>query len=303
MYFKVHTFLANNLDDLALRVSKLPAYFNKFRQKVALLEDYNIQSAASPDDRSVQKQITRNELQLLGSSVAGGLKALGIDSKDPDLIYRSYFNHSLLDVGRDTDVYDHCEKIHLLARDNAEPLSYFGINQARLKEFHETLRNYHSLLQPDTKSSKALAVASDGLEEHMDEIDNMLIAFDGMIETQITATPELFDLYFKARSLLDNSSWEESTPDLVANISPGDFHNVISIPYTPGRRFKVKNTGADNLNWGLSENIHNFTHGFHNLPANTISSKLSEALSQSGDNLLFLNYGDTPVVVEITIIE
>lgn len=304
MFYKVNTFLENNATVLAVAAPGLTDLYNDFSAKLDELGTFDMQATEINTGHAAQKQLLRTNMRDLTLEVAGGLKALGYTNKDNVLIDKASITKTTIDSARDTHAYYVCLRLAELASDNAAAIIPFGVTAAKITALVGAVSEFKLAIQNPGDARSISSSAGIQVDECIEDIDELLSIMDGIMATQASSQPLLYNQYLFDRKIDDNSTDGGGTPpDVTLTIGPGQTVVAYTVPYLPSRGFKAKNNSVDPINWGLSTSETTITNPVKILSGNSTSNLLTPTLGPEGDKIVFQNTGTNPVDIELTIVE
>lgn len=303
MYYKVRTFFANNQATIAANVTALPAMLADFNTRLTALSEHDIEATTNISGYATQKTALRGNMRDRCLEVAGALKAFFFAEKDNVMYEKVSINKSTLDKSRDTDALFKCKSMYIIAHANAASILPYGVSAAKLTALNDAIEGYEAFIQNPRDQRSLATAAGQKVDKDITEIDDLLVVVDGMMDSQASDFPALYTQYKLDRAIDDESAGNRSAPEIAVTIAPNTIQSIYTITFSPNRSFKVKNNGNANLHWGLSHDPHSFSHPFHVIEANGLSTKLSSTLGFDGEFLVFQNTSSMPIAFEVSVLE
>ena len=268
MYFKVKEFFANNLTALSTTAPGLPSILDTFNNK--LIELQNLATIADQNNNgyATQKQHARESLQDKTLAVAGPLWAFAKMEGNEILAAKVLATKSDLNAKRDTDILFWCTRLKNFAilPANAAGILSLGVTDLMLANLATSITTFEDLIQePADRRSEGVAASKFAIIKIM-EMGAHLDILDGVVDAFRTSNPMLFDQYHADR-LIDDNAAGVGTPDVTETIEAGTIESIYQIPYLDSRKFKLNNTSAETIEWGLSADATNSTNSLRTLAA------------------------------------
>jgi hypothetical protein len=301
MYFKVRLFFGTNLATLAVPVPAFTNVVNTFNTKLDQLGTLDQMATESNEGYAIQKQVNRNDMRDKALAVANGIKSMALINADFTLASKAETSKSQLDKMRDVDVLYWCENLNTLAVANAAAIIPMGITAAKLTAYTAAVTKFKTSIQAPADQRGESASAGMGVDAKIAEIDTQLDILDSLMETQKIDLPLLYNKY-QADRAIDNNAASNSPADVTMDLAPG-FTSLYNVPYNSGRSFRLRNNGADAINYGLSADKNSFTGTLHNLMGKTETNKLSSNIGDKGDFFVVENPNANTITADLWITE
>src|ERR1051325_6905655 len=181
--------------------------------------DWQSQVAQGNPGASDLKEQTRATLNKCASEVIGAVRAYAAKNADPELAAKADYSDSEVTAGKANEVVARCKAIHAAATQNVDALGKYGITNAKLATFKKSIDAFNKLKSAPRQGRATKSAAAQLLPQLVrsavailrDQLDGLMIQFK-------EASPNFYEEYFAARTVVDNRGSRASKADATAPV-------------------------------------------------------------------------------------
>ena len=189
----------------------------KFGENVTLLRACKNGQVLNRTGNRLSKDALREEMSMLGFTVAAEVCAYAIAIDDKVLQMKVTYVYSELVVMRDTDVADACTSIHEIALEHITHLADYDTTQSSLDALKDSIILYNIMLPKTREGSNTRAAFTERIKEVFAENQDLLFRMDKLVTMRKFKDPQFHNDFFRARKIVNTGSRKLSIRGTITN--------------------------------------------------------------------------------------